>query len=246
MSARKEGAAGAVQEKVVELGEYKVNVVIAGAGPAVVMLHGEDKRPSWRDWEGFLGLADRFRLVIPDLIGSGKSSHPNEVPDYKAQARIVHELLEAVSVDRATLAGYSWGGQVALEFALNWPESVDSLILVASTYDKSQLPKLANIRKPSLVVWAEDDLVTQLKAGYLLRDALGTSKLEVLKPVAKDPKHDFTFAHRLLASRTDELIKLFRSFLASQSSSTAEPPELEKELRGIALKQETEKTWGLG
>ena len=45
----------------VEVGEYKVNVT-AGIGPAVVMIHGEERQPSWKDWEGFLGLADSYRL----------------------------------------------------------------------------------------------------------------------------------------------------------------------------------------
>jgi dienelactone hydrolase len=242
MSAGKQGASRAVEERTVEVGEYKVNVASAGSGPAVVMLHGEGNRPSWRDWEGFLELADGHRLVIPDLVGFGKSSHPSETPDYRVQARVVHELLDVLKIERATLAGYSWGGQVALEVAIDWPERVDCVILVASTYDKSQLPKLSKINRPSLVVWAEDDLVTQLKAGYLLRDAIRTSRLEVLAPVAKDPRFDFTIAHRLLVSRRDELLKLFRSFLASPASATANPPELEKELRGMALKQDAEKS----
>jgi alpha/beta hydrolase fold len=242
MSNRKQGAAAAVEEKIVELGEYKVNVAFAGAGPAVLLLHGEENRSGWKDWEGLLGLADKYRLMIPDLVGFGKSSRPGETPDYRAQARIVHELLEALKVDKATIAGYSWGGQVALEVAINWPESIESLLLVASAYDKGQLPKLSKVRKPSLVIWAEDDLVTQLKAGYLLRDAIRTSRLEVLSPVAKDPRHDFTIAHRLLKSRKEELLRLFRSFLASPSASTAEPPELEKELRGMAMKPDTEKS----
>ena len=241
MSSGKKAPSVAVEERKVDVGEYKVKVALAGRGPSMVMLHGEERQPSWRDWEGFLGLADSYSLIIPDLVGFGGSSRPSEVPDYKAQARIVHELLEVMKVDKATLAGYSWGGQVALEVAISWPESIESLLLVASTYDKSQLPKLSKVRKPTLVVWAEDDLVTQLKAGYLLRDAIGTSRLEVLPPVAKDPKHDFTIAHRLLRSRRDELLKLFRAFLASPSSSTAEPPQLEKELRGMAMKSETEK-----
>ncbi|HEV2390312.1 MAG TPA: alpha/beta hydrolase, partial [Nitrososphaerales archaeon] len=164
---------------------------------------------------------------------------PAETPDYRAQARVVHELLDVLKVEKAAIAGYSWGGQVALEVAIDWPERVESLILVASTYDKSQLSRLSRIGRPSLVVWAEDDLVTQLKAGYLLRDAIRTSRLEVLPPVAKDPKHDFTFAHRLLESRKEELLELFRSFLANPSSTTAEPPELEKELRGMAMKQDS-------
>jgi len=241
MSAGKLGAARAVEERRVDVGEYKVNVASTGSGPTVVMLHGEDNRPSWRDWEGFLGLADSYRVIIPDLVGFGGSSHPGETPDYRAQARVVHELLDVLKVDKATLAGYSWGGQVALEVAIDWPERVEGMILVASTYDKSQLPKLSKIGRPSLVVWAEDDLVTQLKAGYLLRDAIRTSRLEVLAPVAKDPKFDFTIAHRLLVSRREELLRLFRSFLASPASATAEPPELEKELRGMAMKPDAEK-----
>jgi len=242
MSAGKQAATRAVEEKMVEVGEYKINVATAGTGPALVMLHGEEKRPSWKDWEGFLGLADSRRLVIPDLVGFGKSSRPSETPDYRGQARIVHELLDVMKVEKATFAGYSWGGQVALEVAIDWPERIDSLLLVASTYDKSQLPKLSKIRRPSLVIWAEDDLVTQLKAGYLLRDAIQSSRLEVLAPVAKDPKYDFTIAHRLLVSRREEVLRLFRLFLASPSTATAEPPELEKELRGMAMKQDAEKS----
>jgi pimeloyl-ACP methyl ester carboxylesterase len=241
MSTGKQGAARAVEEKTVDVGEYKVNVATVGSGPTVVMLHGEEKRPSWKDWEGFLGLAESYRLIIPDLVGFGSSTHPSETPDYRAQARVVHDLLDVMKVEKTALVGYSWGGQVALEAAIEWPEKVESLILVASTYDKGQLSRLAKVRKPSLIVWAEDDLVTQLKAGYLLRDAIRTSRLEVLPPVAKDPKHDFTFAHRLLASRKEELLTLFRSFLASPASATAEPPELETELRGMAMKQDAEK-----
>jgi pimeloyl-ACP methyl ester carboxylesterase len=241
MSGEKREAVRAVQETTVAVGEYKVNVASAGSGPAVVMLHGEDSKQGWKDWEGFLGLSEGYRLIIPDLVGFGRSSHPSETPDYRAQAKVVHELLDIMKVDRATMVGYSWGGQVAMEAAIDWPERIESLILVASTYDKGQLPMLSKIGRPSLVIWAEDDLVTQLKAGYLLRDAIRTSRLEVLSPVAKDPKFDFTIAHRLLVSRREELLKLFRSFLSSPASATAEPPELEKELKGMAMKQDTEK-----
>ncbi len=230
----------AAQERTVEVGEYRVNVVEAGSGPCLLMLHGEESQQDWKAWEAFLPLAGDHRVVIPDLVGFGKSSHPSETPGYGAQARIMHELLDVLKVEKATLAGYSGGGQVALEIAINWPEKVENLLLVASTYDKSQLPKLGKLQKPSLVVWAEDDLVTQLKAGYLLRDALRSSRLEVLAPVAKDPTHDFTIAHRLLFSRSEELLRLFRTFLASPSGAVAEPPELEKELRGMALKQNPE------
>ncbi len=230
-----------VEERVTEVGEYKVNAASAGKGPALVMLHGEGRRASWRDWEGFLGLADAHRLVVPDLVGFGGSSRPAETPDYRVQARVVHELLDLAGISKATLVGYSWGGQVALEAAIEWPDTVEAMVLVASTYDKGQLPNLGRVRKPTLLVWAEDDLLTQVKAGYLLRDAIRTSRLEVLPPVAKDPRHDFTIAHNLLVSRSGELLESFRSFLASPSTATAEPPEMEKELRGMALKTDSDR-----
>lgn len=233
-----------VEEKVLGVGEYKVNVASSGEGPVVLLLHGEEGRAGWRDWEGFLGLAAGHRLVMPDLVGFGKSSRPDQTPGYKAQAAVVNELLDVMKIGTAAFAGYSWGGQVALEAAMERPERVESLVLVASTYDKSQLPRLSKLGKPTLVVWAEDDLVTQLKAGYLLRDAIRTSRLEVLPPVAKDPRYDFTSAHRLLSSRTGEVFWLIERFLASPSSATAEPPGLEKELRGMALKEETPDNWG--
>jgi dienelactone hydrolase len=238
------GAAPAVEERALSVGEFKVNVTTAGAGPAIVMLHGEGNAQGWKQWQGLAGLAQSYRLIVPDMVGFGKSSRPDEVPGYEEQAKVVHELLDILKVDRATIAGYSWGGQVGLEVAIDWPERVQNLILVASTYDKGQLPRLPKVRRPTLVVWAEDDLVTQLKGGYLLRDAIETSRLEVLAPVAKDPKHDFTYAHRLLDSRRDELLALFRSFLASPDSATSEPPHIEKELRGMALKHETPDNWG--
>jgi pimeloyl-ACP methyl ester carboxylesterase len=226
------------QEKTVELGEYRVNLVDAGSGRPIVMLHGREQGASWKDWKALSTLSDGYRLVIPDLVGFGKSSHPAETPDHKGQARVVHDLAEALGLGKFTLAGVSWGGQVALEVALEWPDALDSIVLVSSTFDKAQLPELGKVRKPTLIVWAEDDMVAQLKAGYVLRDALRTSRLEVLPPVAKDPRYDFRIAHRLLSSRGTEVAALVRRFLESPAGSTVEPPELEEDLKGMALKRE--------
>jgi len=229
------------KEKVVDVGEYRVNVANVGSGRPVIMLHGIESGSTWKDWDALLPLSDKYRLVIPDLIGFGKSSRPTETPDYRGQARLVHDLVEVLKLERFALAGVSWGGQVALEVALGWPGGLDSLVLVSSTYDKAQLPKLEKVRRPALIVWAEDDMVAQLKAGYTLRDALRTSRLEVLAPVAKDPRHDFRIAHRLLLSRGKEVAAIARRFLDSPGDSVAEPPELEDELRGMALKRDKEK-----
>ena len=69
MNKEKEGVARPVDEKIIEVGEYKVNVASAGTGHAIVLLHGEESRPSWKEWDDLLGLADKYRLIIPDLVG---------------------------------------------------------------------------------------------------------------------------------------------------------------------------------
>ena len=145
--------------------------------------------------------------------------------------------------------GSGWGGQVALEFALEWPESVASIVLVSSSYDKEQLPRLRKLRRPTLIIFAEDDMVTQLKAGYLLRDAIGTSRLEVLDPVNRDPREDFRMSHRLQRFRAPQVMQLARLFLSKPEAMIAEPPGMENELKGMSLRKEDEKDgaiWKLG
>lgn len=228
-------------ERQVDVGEFKVNYASAGKGDAVVLIHGSDKREDWHVWEPMLSLADSYSLILPDLVGYGKSSVTTETPDYVAQAHALKDLLDRLALDKVVLVGTSWGGQVALEFALSWPESTRCVVLIASTYGKEQLGRLQKLRRPTLIIYAEDDMITQLKAGYLLRDVIGTSRLEVLDAVARDPRHAFTVSHKLERFRAPQVLQLLRLFLSKPEEMVSEPPEMENELRGLALRKETEK-----
>jgi pimeloyl-ACP methyl ester carboxylesterase len=224
-------------ERQVAAGEFTVNYALVGSGEPLLLLHGSEPGETWRVWEPFLGLADTYKVVAPDLLGHGRSSRPVEAPDYRGQAHMLRDLVEKLGLGRFSLVASGWGGQVGLELAMGWPEAVDSIVLIASAYDKDQLPRLQKLRKPTLIVYAEDDMVTQLKAGYLLRDAIGTSRLEVLDAVSRDPKYDFRMSHRLQKFRAPQVLQLARLFLSNPASMVAEPPELENELRGLALRK---------
>jgi len=224
--------------KKVELGEYTVNYASQGSGPNMIMLHGGDKREDWSIWQPLISLSKVYSLTIPDLVGFGRSTIPTETPDYVAQARVLHEMMDRLAIEKATLVGTSWGGQVALEEAITWPDRVENLVLMSSTYDKAQLPKLRKVNRPSLIIWAEDDQVAQLKAGYMLRDAIRTAKLEVLPPVAKNPRYDFTVAHKLERYRSEVIVGMITDFLSAPWQRIAEPPEMEPELRGMAMKSD--------
>ncbi len=226
------------KESLLDMGEFTMNCATTGQGKYLILLHGGDTRESWRTWESFLPLAKWYSLIMPDLVGFGKSSRPKETPAYTVQARIVAEMMDRLSVPTAVLIGSTWGGQVALQIAIEQPGRVEGVVLISGTYDKSQLPRLRKVRRPTLILWAEDNMVAQLKAGYLLRDAIGTSRLEVLEPVAKDPAQDFTIAHHLERYKSEVLIQKIRKFLDAPQSVVREPPEMEPELRGMALKVE--------
>jgi pimeloyl-ACP methyl ester carboxylesterase len=225
-------------EKTIAVGEFTVNFATAGNGSPLLLLHGSEPRENWHVWEPILAMADTYRLIAPDLLGFGKSTKPEETPDFRAQAQMLKDLAEKLGVQKLGIMGSGWGGQVALEFALDWPESVTSLVLVASSYDKDQLRRLQKLRKPTLIIFAEDDMVTQLKAGYLLRDAIGTSRLEVLGSVSRDPRYDFRMSHRLEKFRAPQVLQLAKSFLSNPQAMVAEPPEMENELKGMELRKE--------
>ena len=240
----KSDSAGSLQleatEKVLDVGEFRINFAAAGNGTPLLLLHGSEPQENWHVWEPLLAIADSYRLIAPDLLGYGKSTRPEETPDFRAQAHMLRDFVEKLGIRRLSLLGSGWGGQVALEFALDWPDSVGSMVLVACSYDKDQLRRLRKLRKPTLIIFAEDDMVTQLKAGYILRDTIGTSRLEVLGTVARDPRYDFRMSHRLQNFRAPQVMQLARSFLSNPEAMVSEPPELENELKGMELRKKDE------
>lgn len=71
-------------------------------------------------------IADRFRLVLPDRRGFGRSTAP---PDVAAEPADLLAICDRLAIERAVLVGMSQGGRVALEFALVHPDRVAGLIL---------------------------------------------------------------------------------------------------------------------
>jgi pimeloyl-ACP methyl ester carboxylesterase len=228
-------------EKQVEVGEFTINYATAGSGEPLLLLHGSEPAETWRVWDPILGLADTYRVVAPDLVGYGKSSRPTETPDYRAQAQMIGDLAEKLEIKMMSLVGSGWGGQVALEFTLVRPEAVRSMVLIAGSYDKDQLRRLGKLRRPTLMIYTEDDMATQLKAGYLLRDAIGASRLEVVDAIAGDPRYDFRMSHGLQEFGAPRVLQLVRLFLSKPEAMVTEPPDLENELRGMELPREEER-----
>ncbi|MGW8204747.1 alpha/beta fold hydrolase (plasmid) [Sphingomonas bisphenolicum] len=116
-------------------GGHDIMLAEVGAGPALVFIHGSGPGASGQSnfRQNVQAFADAgFRVILPDLIGYGASSKPEDI-DYTLQlfTDTLYEALVAHGVDKAILVGNSLGGGIAIQMALDHPAFVDRLILMA-------------------------------------------------------------------------------------------------------------------
>jgi pimeloyl-ACP methyl ester carboxylesterase len=103
----------------------------AGSGPLLVMIHGI--AGSSGTWVPSMPLlAERFTVIAPDLLGHGESAKPRGDYSLGAYASGIRDLLGVLGHERATVVGHSLGGGVAMQFAYQFPQMVERLVLVAS------------------------------------------------------------------------------------------------------------------
>ncbi len=128
-----------------------------GTGEPVVLLHGG--LTDSRDFTGNLdGLADRFRLLMPERRGHG---HTPDVPGPFAADTLADDtaaFIERMTNGPVRLAGYSAGAMVALRTAVRRPELVERLVLISGAFDPAGMilrPSLGAPPPPLLQAYAE-------------------------------------------------------------------------------------------
>lgn len=110
---------------------YRRAYRIAGSGPVILLIHGiGDNSTTWEAVQATL--AQRFTVIAVDLLGHGQSDKPRADYSVAAYANGMRDLLSVLDVDRATVVGHSLGGGVAMQFAYQYPQLVERLILVGA------------------------------------------------------------------------------------------------------------------
>jgi pimeloyl-ACP methyl ester carboxylesterase len=114
---------------------YRRSFVLAGprlgTAPVLWLVHGIGD--SSRTWEGVVPLlAQHHTVVAPDLLGHGQSDKPRADYSVGGFANGIRDLMVVLGVERATVVGHSLGGGIALQFAYQYPERVERLVLVAA------------------------------------------------------------------------------------------------------------------
>jgi len=102
-----------------------------GRGPVLLLVHG--MAGSSATWEPVIeGLAQTCTVIAPDLLGHGTSAKPRGDYSLGAFASVLRDLLLALGHESATVIGQSLGGGIAMQFAYQFPERCERLVLVSS------------------------------------------------------------------------------------------------------------------
>ncbi len=120
-----------LDERLVEVKGGRVRYLTAGAGPPLVLVHGlGGSATNWCELAPLL--APRYRILIPDLPGHGRSDPLPAVSGLDSFADRVVAVMEEEGGVPAPVVGHSLGGLVALRLALRHPQAVSALVLAGS------------------------------------------------------------------------------------------------------------------
>lgn len=119
----------------VEAGGIATNYHDTGTGAPVMLIHGSGPGvTAWANWRLTIPvLAERLRVVAPDMVGFGYTARPPDV-EYGLETWIRHALgfLDALGLARVDLVGNSFGGALALALAIRHPDRVRRLVLMGA------------------------------------------------------------------------------------------------------------------
>ncbi len=193
----------------------------AGPGrPPVVLLHGQPGGAG--DWQGVrAALGPRRRALVPDRPGWDGVSAPAGVA---GNGRAILALLDRLGIERATLAGHSFGGAIACWMAASAPERVAGLVLAAPAANQDSLFTLDQ--------WLATPVLGALAAATLLGGAgLVLTSPHARQAVAERAGMPEVYLRTVARSLRDP--RAWRAFAVEQRALLRELPALEPRLAQI-------------
>ncbi|MEM9713662.1 MAG: alpha/beta fold hydrolase [Actinomycetota bacterium] len=158
-------------------------------GEVVVCLHGE---PTWGYlYRNLIGpLSTRYRVIVPDHMGFGKSATPLDRP-YTLQTHVEHlaALLDHLGVGDLTLVMQDWGGPIGTGYAVRHPDRVRRLFLANTVAGYGQVtdPDVPQISDSAWFRWIGEGLETG-RTEAVLRN-IGSTVLSVMKIIGFQERH---------------------------------------------------------
>jgi pimeloyl-ACP methyl ester carboxylesterase len=118
-----------IESHTADVNGVKLHYLAAGNGLPLVLLHGyAETSLMWRPVMPLL--AQRFKVIAPDLPGIGDSAIPSQGLDMKSAAVSMHALARSLGVEKARVVGHDIGLMVAYAYAAQFPAEVEKLVVM--------------------------------------------------------------------------------------------------------------------
>src|SRR3954453_22051743 len=119
-----------VEHRFVEADGVRLHVAEAGSGPPLLLVHGWPQH--WWSWRKLIPrLAERWRVLAVDLRGWGWSDAPSGAYAKQTFADDLLALLDAERIETTTILGHDWGGYASFLLAMDHPDRVEGLTVLA-------------------------------------------------------------------------------------------------------------------
>lgn len=120
------------EQHVVTVENLRVHYIESGTGRPVVLIHGNAGDVEDFEYGVMDLLSENYRVIAIDRPGHGDSDRPKgKEASVEYQAQLLHETFADLGIKRPVLVGHSWGGSLALCYALKYPDDVAGMVLLA-------------------------------------------------------------------------------------------------------------------
>ncbi len=125
----------------IHLQNITLNYEDSGEGHVLLFLHGLGS--TLKDWDFQVPFFSKsFRVITVDLRGHGATSMNNKKYGVDLMSQDIKHFLAALKIEKASLIGFSMGGAVAFQFAHDYPENIDKMVIVNSGPDFNDMGKI--------------------------------------------------------------------------------------------------------
>jgi 4,5:9,10-diseco-3-hydroxy-5,9,17-trioxoandrosta-1(10),2-diene-4-oate hydrolase len=207
------------QDEYVKVGEVNTRYWTQGSeGSTVILIHGIGCAvDSWV--LNINTIAQKHRVYAIDLVGFGRSDKPTVEYSLPLFAEFVKDFMEVQNIDRASLVGWSLGGGVSLQFAIQFPDKLDKLILLTSVGFGKEIHLMFRMASIPII-------------GKLLSRPSKKGTARLLKECVFDP-----------AIVTDEVVDLYYQLAASPGGHEAWLATLRRAVSFSGVKKDTIQTF---
>lgn len=179
-----------------------------GYGPPVILVHGLGMNRQMWQWQ-IDSLSPHFSVIFYDLLGHGESVNP-EIPCQLSQfSEQLLSLMDTLNLESCALVGFSLGGLIVQDFALNHPEKVNALVMLNTAHRRTKIERNAVIvrvqqaREYGLASTVDDALERWFSAEYSAKNPKIMDKIR--RWIMSNDKDIYPEIYRLLAECDEPL-----------------------------------------